>query len=84
MVNLNNSIYGGMIMLKNEIRSLRQNINRATSIMFLVQLFGALGAGFFFVVQNVLGIQHILGATEPQNENILWFILFGQPISFLW
>lgn len=76
MVNLNNSIYGGMIMLKNEIRSLRQNINRATSIMFLVQLFGALGAGFFFVVQNVLGIQHILGATEPQNENILWFILF--------
>ncbi len=63
-------------MFKNEIRSLRQNLNRATSIMFIVQLFGALGAGFFFVVQNVLGVQHILGATEPQNENILWFILF--------
>lgn len=63
-------------MLKREIRSLRENVNRATSIMFIVQLFGALGAGFFFVVQNVLGVQHILGATEPQNENILWFILF--------
>lgn len=63
-------------MLKTEIRSLRKNVNRATAIMFIVQLFGALGAGFFFVVQNVLGVQHILGATEPQNENILWFILF--------
>ena len=65
-----------MYMFKREFRSLRQNVNRATSIMFIVQLFGALGAGFFFVVQNVLGVQHILGATEPQNENILWFILF--------
>lgn len=63
-------------MFKKEIRSLRQNVYRATSIMFIVQLFGALGAGFFFVVQNVLGVQHLLGATEPQNENILWFILF--------
>lgn len=63
-------------MFRNEIRSLRKNVNRATSIMFIVQLFGALGAGFFFVVQNILGVEHILGATEPQNENILWFILF--------
>lgn len=63
-------------MLKNEIISYRKNLNRATSIMFVVQLFGALGAGFFFVVQNVLGVEHILGATEPQNENILWFIMF--------
>lgn len=63
-------------MLKTEIRNLRKNIYRATSVMFVVQLFGALGAGFFFVVQNVLGIEHILGALEPQNENILWFILF--------
>lgn len=63
-------------MFKKEIIGLRKNVNRATSIMFIVQLFGALGAGFFFVVQNILGVQHILGATEPQNENILWFILF--------
>lgn len=63
-------------MLKNEIISYRKNIHRATAILFIVQLFGALGAGFFFVVQNILGVEHILGATEPQNENILWFILF--------
>lgn len=63
-------------MLKNEIIGYRKNIYRATAILFIVQLFGALGAGFFFVVQNILGIEHILGATEPQNENILWFILF--------
>ena len=63
-------------MLKNEIRAYRKNIHRATAILFIVQLFGALGAGFFFVVQNILGVEHILGATEPQNENILWFILF--------
>lgn len=62
--------------MKREIRNLRKNVYRATSVLFLVQLFGALGAGFFFVVQNVLGVQHILGALEPQNENILWFILF--------
>lgn len=51
-------------------------INRSTSIIFLVQLFGALGAGFFFVIQNLFGVEHILGALEPKNENILWFILF--------
>ena len=66
-------------MLKNEIRAYRKNIHRATAILFIVQLFGALGAGFFFVVQNILGVEHILGATEPQNENILWFILFWGP-----
>lgn len=56
--------------------SLRKNIYRSTSIMFLVQLFGALGAGFFFVVQNILGVEHILDAAEKGNEQILWFILF--------
>lgn len=54
----------------------KQKVYRATSIMFLVQLFGALGCGFFFVVQNILGYYHILGATGAQNESILWFILF--------
>lgn len=54
----------------------KQKIYRATSIMFVVQLFGALGAGFFFVVQNILQTYHILGATGAGNESVLWFILF--------
>jgi len=58
------------------IRDTRKKIHRTTSILFLVQLFGALGAGFFFVVQNILGVEHMLGALEPANEPILWFILF--------
>lgn len=62
--------------MKNLIVDTRTKLNRATSVMFIVQLFGALGAGFFFVVQNVLGVQHILGALEPANENALWFVLF--------
>lgn len=62
--------------MKNEIISLKQNLYRSTAIMFIVQLFGALGAGFFFVVQNILGVQHILDAAEKGNEQILWFILF--------
>lgn len=62
--------------MKNEIISLRKNIYRSTSIMFIVQLFGALGAGFFFVIQNIFGVEHILDATEKGNEQILWFILF--------
>ena len=62
--------------MKNEIISLKKNLYRSTAIMFIVQLFGALGAGFFFVVQNILGVQHILDAAEKGNEQILWFILF--------
>jgi len=62
--------------LKPLILDTRKQIHRTTSILFLVQLFGALGAGFFFVVQNVLGVEHILGALEPANERILWFLLF--------
>ncbi len=61
--------------MKNEIISLKKNIYRSTSIMFLVQLFGALGAGFFFVIQNIFGVEHILDAAEKGNEQILWFIL---------
>ena len=62
--------------MKKEIISLRKNIYRSTSIMFIVQLFGALGAGFFFVIQNLFGVEHILDAAEKGNEQILWFILF--------
>ena len=35
--------------MKNEIISLRKNIYRSTSIMFIVQLFGALGAGLWAI-----------------------------------
>lgn len=66
----------GVLKIKNILIDTKRKINRATSIIFIVQLFGALGAGFFFVVQNILGIEHILGALEPVNENILWFVLF--------
>lgn len=62
--------------MKNTIIDIKKKTNRATAVIFLVLLFGALGAGFFFVVQNVLGVKHILGALNPVNENILWFVLF--------
>jgi hypothetical protein len=58
------------------ITDTRKKIRRATSILFLVQLFGALGAGAFFTVQQILGKEHLLGALEPANEKILWFLLF--------
>lgn len=54
----------------------KEKIYRATSIVFIVQLFGALGAGFFFVIQNLFQSYHILGLTGAENEPILWFILF--------
>lgn len=54
----------------------KEKIYRATSIIFIVQLFGALGAGFFFVVQNLFRTYHIFGWTGEANEPILWFILF--------
>ena len=54
----------------------KQKIYRATSILFIVQLFGALGAGFFFVIQNLFQTYHIFGLTAPENEPILWFVLF--------
>ena len=54
----------------------KSKIYRATAITFIVQLFGALGAGFFFVIQNLFGQYHILGATGAENEPTLWFILF--------
>ena len=54
----------------------KEKIYRATSIIFIVQLFGALGAGFFFFVQNIFQSYHILGLTGAENEPTLWFILF--------
>ena len=54
----------------------KEKIYRATSIIFIVQLFGALGAGFFFFVQNIFQTYHILGLTGAENEPTLWFILF--------
>lgn len=54
----------------------KEKIYRAASIIFIVQLFGALGAGFFFVIQNLFQKYHILGLTGAENEPTLWFILF--------
>ncbi len=54
----------------------KSKIYRATAITFIVQLFGALGAGFFFVIQNLFSQYHLLGATGAENEPTLWFVLF--------
>ena len=63
-------------MVKKLYLDTKEKIYRATSIMFIVQLFGALGAGFFFVIQNIFQSYHMLGATGAENEPALWFILF--------
>lgn len=63
-------------MIKKLYLDTKEKIYRATSIMFIVQLFGALGAGFFFVIQNIFKSYHMLGATGAENEPTLWFILF--------
>lgn len=54
----------------------KEKIYRATSIVFIVQLFGALGIGFFFFLQNIFGSYHILGWTGAENEPTLWTLLF--------
>lgn len=54
----------------------KEKIYRATSIIFIVQLFGALGAGFFFVIQNLFQTYHIFGLTGDTMEPTLWFVLF--------
>ncbi len=54
----------------------KKQIYRSTQIMFVVQLFGALGAGFFFFAQNILQKYHWLGAISPENEPTFWFVLF--------
>ena len=62
--------------MRNLYLDTKQKIYRTTAVLFVVQLFGALGAGFFFVIQNLFGTYHMLGAAEAVNEPILWFILF--------
>ncbi|MDR0883319.1 MAG: hypothetical protein LBN05_01725 [Oscillospiraceae bacterium] len=52
--------------------SLKSAVYRATAVMFVFQLFGALGAGFIFVVSNILQI-HI----EPsQFWYVFWHLCF--------
>lgn len=54
----------------------KHSIYRATSVLFIIQLFGALGAGFFFVIQNLFQTYHVFGLTGAENEPTLWFVLF--------
>ena len=63
-------------MIKRLYLDTKEKIYRATSVIFIVQLFGALGAGFFFVIQNLFQKYHIFGLTGAENEPTLWFILF--------
>ena len=62
--------------MKTLYRDCKQGIYEGTSVSFMVILFGALGAGLFFFLQNIFGLNHVLGATEALNEPRLWFILF--------
>ncbi len=62
--------------MKKLYTDIKSKIYRATAITFIVQLFGALGAGFFFVIQNLFSQYHMLGATGAENEPTLWFVLF--------
>lgn len=52
----------------------KRHIYKATSVLFLFQLFGALGAGFLFVAGNILGIE-FLKAGQPMSET-LWHLFF--------
>lgn len=62
--------------MKTLYRECKQGIYEGTSVSFMVILFGALGAGLFFFLQNFLHLDHVLGATEAANEPRLWFIMF--------
>ena len=44
--------------------------------MFIFLIFGALGAGVFFFIQNLFGIDHILGAVDSSNEYSIWFLAY--------
>lgn len=67
--------------LRNEVMKLKKHVYRATGISLLILLFGALGAGFLFVVGNIFGVQ-ILKPGSAISE-MLWHLFFGRPISFL-
>lgn len=57
--------------MQTEMQSMKKHVYRATGIAFLIQLFGALGAGFIFVVGNILKVD-ILGA----SSEFMWHIFF--------
>lgn len=63
-------------MIKKLYLDTKEKIYMATAVIFIVQLFGALGAGFFFVIQNLFSQYHIFGLTGAENEPTLWFVLF--------
>ncbi|MDR3345533.1 MAG: hypothetical protein LBT21_08120 [Oscillospiraceae bacterium] len=52
--------------------TLKSAVARATAVMFVFQLFGALGAGFIYVVSNILGIEII---RSPFWE-VFWHLCF--------
>ncbi|MDR1805152.1 MAG: hypothetical protein LBQ80_00035 [Clostridium sp.] len=52
--------------------SLKAAVARATAIMFVFQLFGALGAGFIFVVSNILGIEIV----RSSFWEVFWHLCF--------
>lgn len=53
---------------------LKKHVYRATGISLLILLFGALGAGFLFVVGNIFGVQ-ILKPGSAISE-MLWHLFF--------
>ncbi len=54
----------------------KKKIYRATSVMFIVQLFGALGAGLLYFIGQIFFNGHFPGADTAGDINILWFIFF--------
>lgn len=60
--------------MRNEARNLKRHVYRATGISLLILLFGALGAGFLFVVGNLFGVQ-ILKPGSAFSE-MLWHLFF--------
>ena len=60
--------------MRNEVMKLKKHVYRATGISLLILLFGALGAGFLFVVGNIFGVQ-ILKPGSAISE-MLWHLFF--------
>lgn len=60
--------------MRNEVMNLKRHVYRATGISLLILLFGALGAGFLFVVGNLFGVQ-ILKPGSAISE-MLWHLFF--------
>ncbi|MDR1629953.1 MAG: hypothetical protein LBS36_07050 [Oscillospiraceae bacterium] len=60
--------------MRKSLLETKKHIYRTTAVLFLFQLFGALGAGFLFVVGNILGIE-ILKPGHAFSE-VLWHLFF--------